>query len=152
MQLNVILADDLLPLKNHRSLAVSQLSGCLINLQVKCICSATHPPRSWLCWYDTGYSVWAGQENGSLKEERGWESRPVTTYKEPSIASVTATYTVFLQNAYQLRFPNYNHSLSVFQKHNRWPSSGIAMQLSLFLNKPMLLQVRKIWLLHHMCT
>lgn len=71
MQLNVILADDLLPLKkikNHRALAVSQLSRCLINLQVKCICSATHPPRSWLCCYDTGYGC-AGRARKRLIEE-----------------------------------------------------------------------------------
>lgn len=112
MQLNVILADDLLPLKNHRALAVPQLSRCFINLQVKCICSESHPPRCRLCWYDPGYSVWAGQENGSLKKVRGWESMPATTYKEPSIASVTVTYTVFLQDAYQLRCVKYSHSSS----------------------------------------
>lgn len=113
VHLHVRLALDLLPLKSSASLAVPQLSRRLINLQVKCVYSTLHPPRSLLCWHRSGDAVWQGQENGPLKGVRGWYTRPASRrvlgafhHRRPH----SATYTVYPLHEYQWRHVEYSHS------------------------------------------
>lgn len=99
-------------------MAVSQLSGRLINLQVKCVCSASHPPRSWLCWRGPEDAVWGGERMAHWRgREAEGAGQPAAAHKEPSIASVPTTYTVFRLHAYQWRRAKYYHSSSADRSH-----------------------------------
>lgn len=113
VHLHESLALDLLPLKSSVSLAVPQLSGRLINLQVKCVHSTLHPPRSLLCWHSSGDAVWRGQENGPLKGVRGWYTRPASRRLLGAFhhrRHHSATYTVYPLHEYQWRRAEYSHS------------------------------------------